>query len=106
MMGGMELPSKYDVAEGPEGLRQVLEALLAQSNRDAAFAAVPHYVLYQLGGQKSLIKIDLSQRPFQFFYYDLLGRPANGLIKETIAQFLWEFCGEKEQFLHETGMRG
>ena len=88
-------------ALGPEGLRQVLEDLLKKSNQDAAFAAEPHFVKYQLGSQQSLIKVDMSEKPFLFWYCDLMGRPVTKAVQYTVAEFLWEKCGEKERCLQE-----
>jgi hypothetical protein len=101
-MEDMSLPA-YTIAEGPEGLAHELENLLEKCQQDTDFAGQEHYVLYQLRDQKSLIKIDMSQKPYLFWYYDLLGRPMTRIVKETIARFLWEKCGEKERFLQEYG---
>jgi len=97
-----EIAKKYIPAFGPEGLRLVLESLLEKSKSDPVFAAKEHYIMYQLGGQKSLMKVDMSQPPFQFWYYDLLARPMTKMVEETIADFLWEKCGEKERYLQES----
>jgi hypothetical protein len=97
-MESREFSLKYIPAHGPEGLAKVLDNLLEQSQKEREFAFTEHYILYQLGSQKSLIKVDMSQPPFQFWYYDLLGRPATRIVKEVIARFLWEKCGEREQF--------
>lgn len=88
-----DLPTDYIKAEGPEGLRSVLDNLLI--NQESK------YILYHLGNQQSLIKVDLSTKPFQFWYYDLLGRPATRIVKETLARFAWEKGGEKEWYLQE-----
>ena len=101
-----ELASQYIVAQGPDGLSSVLSDILTKALSDSHFAATPHYILYQLKNQKSLIKADMSEKPFQFWYYDLLGRPAPNNVKETIARFLWEKCGEKEQYLQEVSVGG
>ena len=53
--------NNYITAQGPEGLRQVLEDLLQKSTQDTAFAAEPHMVRYLLGNQQSLIKVDMSE---------------------------------------------
>ena len=98
MIGSEQLPFPYISVDGPEGLATELSRLLTQARNDAQFAASQHYVLYQLGGQKSLIKIDFSQSPYQFWYCDLSGRPATSAVTDTIAKFLWEECGEKDQF--------
>lgn len=90
-----EWPFEYLVANGPDGLANVLETLFYRCQTDEQFAAEEHYILYQLGNQKSLIKTDMSVQPFQFWYYDLLGRPATKIVKETIGRFLWEKGGEK-----------
>jgi hypothetical protein len=101
-MDNQESPSQYLIAEGPAGLGSVLDQLLQKSQADAGFAASDHYILYQLKDQQSLIKVDLSQRPFQFWYYDLLGRPATDAVKSVIADFLWEKCGEAKLYLQES----
>lgn len=87
------------MTEGPEGLEKVLVELLDKVDADPALASEEHYILYHLGNQKSLIRVDPSQKPFKFWYYDLMGRPATVAVKETIARFLWEKCGEKERYL-------
>jgi hypothetical protein len=92
---------EHTVAEGPQGLMAVLEKFLHQSEQDAEFRAKEHYIMYRLKDQKSLIKVDMSKRPFQFWYYDLLGRPATKAVKDTVAEFLWEKAGEKERYTKE-----
>lgn len=96
--------SDFIPAQGPEGLRDVLDDLLEKS-RDPVFAAEPHYIKYQLGGQKSLIKVDMSEKPYLFWYCDLLGRPITKAVHYTIADFLWEKGGEKEKYLQESGVK-
>lgn len=96
--------NKYIPAYGPEGLRQVLEDLLKQS-KQALSEKNEHFIYYQMGEQKSLIKVDMSEEPVMFWYFDLLGRPATRIIKKTIADFLWESCGERERFLNENSVR-
>ena len=105
-MRSNELPTEYELAEGPEGLMTFLEGLSTKAQQDPEFKFREHYVLYQLGSQKSLIKVDMTQPPYQFTYSDLLGRPATNAVKETIARFLWEKCGEKERYLKELTARG
>ncbi|MFZ2315987.1 MAG: hypothetical protein WAW86_10085 [Gammaproteobacteria bacterium] len=90
-----DLPKDYIKAEGPDGLRSALDNLLINQ------ASPSQYILYQLGNQQSLIKVDLSTKPFQFWYYDLLGRPATRIVKETLARFAWEKGGEQEWYLQE-----
>lgn len=100
-----ELPSDCINAEGAEGLRKELDQLWDKSQNDPVFAAMPHYILYRLNQQKALIKVDMSERPVQFWYHDLLGRPATRIVKKTIAQFLMEKCGETDSFLQEIASR-
>lgn len=100
-MDSKALSLQYIPAEGPEGLTGVLERLLEKKISNQENLPAEHYILYQLGNQKSLIKVDTSEQPFLFWYYDLLGRPATEVVKRTIAQFLWERCGEKERFFQE-----
>jgi hypothetical protein len=93
--------SDYLTAQGPEGLRNLLDELLEKSAKDPAFAKGQHMIRYQLGNQQSLIKVDLSEKPYLFWYCDLLGRPITKAVQYTIADFLWEKGGEKERCLHE-----
>jgi len=95
-----ELSLQYIPAEGPEGLKTVLCDLLEKIGKNHGMEA-EQYILYQVGSQKSLIKVDMSQQPFQFWYYDLLGRPATKAVKDIIADFVWEKGGEKERYLQE-----
>lgn len=91
-----KLPEKYDIANGLDGLAALLDQLLLQAKQNPNTITPDHYILYQLGNQKSLIKVDMTTSPFHFMYDDLLGRPATNGVKETIGRFLWEKCGEKE----------
>ena len=100
-MENRELSLQYVTAQGPDGLTEVLSDFLDKAKTDPDFAATGHYILYQLGNQKSLIKVDMSQEPYQFWYNDLLGRPATKLVKDTIARFLWDKCGERERFFQQ-----
>lgn len=97
----MDIPAKYSIADGPEGLATLLNELLEKSKIDPMFAREDHYIMYQLGSQKSLIKVDTKQIPFQFVYSDSMGRPATTAVKDVIARFLWEKCGEKERYMQE-----
>jgi hypothetical protein len=104
MMEDKDLPSPI-LAAGPSGLESVLNDFLQHAQQDAAFAATEHYILYQFNQQKALIKVDTSQMPFHFWYYDLLGRPATNTVKEVIAQFVWDHCGEKERYQEAAGRK-
>ncbi|OGT64188.1 MAG: hypothetical protein A3J38_02305 [Gammaproteobacteria bacterium RIFCSPHIGHO2_12_FULL_45_9] len=95
-MQASPMAANYRVVDGPEGLASALTDLFEQSKNDPVFAAEGHYLLYQLGQQKSLIKVDMSVQPFQFWYYDLLGRPATAAVKETVASFLLDKASERE----------
>jgi len=97
----LEILKNHLIAQGPEGLRQVLDTLLEKSLQDSGFAAEPHFVKYQLGQQESFLKVDMSEKPYLFWYCDLQGRPVTKAIQTVIADFLWEKCGEKEKCLQE-----
>lgn len=101
--GKVQAPEEYIVAEGPDGLSKVLESFLNRAQEDEGFAMNGHYILYRLGDQKSLIKVDMSNKPYKFYYYDLLGRPITKAVKNTIVHFLWEKCGLKEEYGGELG---
>lgn len=100
-MESSHLSLQYVSADGPDGLTRALNHFYEQAKQDPEFAAEGHYILYKLGDQKSLIKVDMSKEPFQFYYNDLLGRPATRMVKETIARFLWDTCGERERFFEK-----
>lgn len=88
------------VAEGPQDLKAVLANFRDKAQQDAEFRTKDHYIMYRLKDQKSLLKVDLSQQPYQFWFYDLLGRPATNAVKDTVAEFIWESAseGERERF--------
>lgn len=83
----------YEVANGPDGLRTLLDTLWERAQQ----APREFMILYQVGEQKSLIKVDATKLPFEFFYHDLMGRPPTNAVKTIIGTFLWERCGEKER---------
>ena len=99
----MEKEMGYIVAQGPEGLEHVLDELLKESKTDASLKSKAHFILYELGNQKSMIKVDLSEWPVVFWHYDLLGRPATSTVKDVISRFAWDKCGEKEWYFKEKG---
>jgi hypothetical protein len=82
------------VAEGPDGLRTLLDNFLLKAQTDQQFATASHYILYKLPNSElqSLIKVDMSQRPYQFWHYNLQERAALQSLKDTITNFL-EKCG-------------
>lgn len=107
MMDNKELLSQIlYTEEGSTGLKKQLINLLDRAQSDPAFSVKEHYIMYRLNTQKSLIKVDMTQTPFQFWYYDLQGRPATEIVKKTIASFLSEECGQKEKidhYFHDVG---
>lgn len=100
IMAFENLMSETETAVGPTGLKEVLNLLLNKAKFDPSFAANDHYILYMLGDQESLIKADMSQKPFQFWYYDLLGRPATPNVVKTIDAFLAE-NGDAHDIFHQ-----
>lgn len=98
------MEKEYIVAKGPEKLEQVLDDLLEKSKQDSAIKSRAHYILYELGKQKSIIKVDMSEWPVVFWHYDLLGRPATSTVKDVIARFAWEKCGEREWYFKENSL--
>lgn len=102
-MNSAEMISEYVIANGPQGLIDVLENHYERCQKDADFAKEAHYILYQLGSQKSFIKVDMSQRPYQFYYYDLLGRPMTRAVQEALALFLTDTVGEQGLILPDGG---
>lgn len=96
-----DLSSSYTIADGPDELSKVLDQLLQKSQTSGELV---HYILYRLGMQKSLIKVDFQKKPYQFWYCDTLGRPITNKVKDIIARFLWEKGGEREQYVQQTGV--
>src|SRR5436190_11302591 len=74
-------------AEGPKGLREVLNSLYQQAQLDSA-ANTDHFILYHMNDQKSLIRVSMAEEPCKFWYYDLDGRAAPKGVKDVINQFL------------------
>lgn len=97
----METEREYQVVKGPEELERLLDNLLAQTKNDNHLKLKPYFILYEWGNQKSLLKVDLSEQPVVFWHDDLLGRPATSTVKEVIARFVWQNCGEKEWYFKE-----
>ena len=91
-------------AQGPEGLMFVLDQLLKKTQNNP-LGVKEFVVLYQLGNQRSIIKVDFNQQPCHFSYQDLLGRPITKAVENTIAEFLWTKCGERERYLKEKSSR-
>lgn len=89
-----DLKTDYEIADGPEGLRTLLDNLWERAQQKPG----QYMILYQMGAQKSLIKVDATRQPFEFFYHDLMGRPPTNTVKNVIGTFLWERCGEKERY--------
>src|SRR5690349_7555645 len=85
-----EKKDSYKIAKGPDELALILDLLLENLKNNPDSEKL-HTILYELGHQKSLIKVDLNQHPFKFWYNDLLGRPATKTVKEVIAKFLWKW---------------
>lgn len=94
----------YIVAQGPEELEKILNQLLEKNKLDLNRQQKEEFILYELGYQKSMIKMDMAEWPVVFWHYDLLGRPATSVVKDIIARFAWEKCGEKEWYFNEKGM--
>jgi hypothetical protein len=102
----MENELGYIIARGPEGLEQALSELLEKAKTDPVLKEKAQFVLYELGSQKSMIKVDMSVWPIVFWHYDLLGRPATSAVKDVLSRFAWEKCGEKEWYYKEKGEVG
>lgn len=91
------------IAIGLQGLKDALAYLFKLKE---AGNTSQEYILYQVINpntpdiQKALIKVDLREKPYQFWYADLLGRNAPQNVKRTIAEFLWE-NGEKQNYQKE-----
>ncbi len=97
----MNTPEDYIIAEGPEGLKKVLNDLWEEVEHNPNSAKQEHYILYQLSSQKSLIKIETDQMPFKFWCYDLMGRPITLPMREVLSQFLEEHWGKENLRLQD-----
>lgn len=85
----------YVRANGLKGLTETLDKFLDEHDQGGALNT-PRYILYQMGNQQSLIRVDIDRIPFRFWYCDLLGRPATMAVKRTVAEFLLDKCGGKK----------
>lgn len=72
----------YEIAEGPEALAALLDKLLEKYHQKNDSSENEYYILYKIGEQRSLIKVDISTMPFYFWFYDLLARPPTSSVKE------------------------
>lgn len=89
---------EYDIAEGPDGLKALLDSYFERAQNDSAFKAEPHFIVFHHGNQESVIKVDMTESPCLFWYYDMLGRAITPSVREVMARFLWDRCGESKRF--------
>jgi hypothetical protein len=87
-MGNEVSPQVTFEVNGRIQLAQELEHWLADNflNSNSSSACFE----YSHGQQRSIFKVDISEQPFQLWYGDLSGRPANGADKAIFAQFVWD----------------
>lgn len=99
----LEILPQYTPAIGQDGLADALNHLRQESDRDPEFARQDHYLLFRkdtnASTYESVIKADLSERPFQFWHFNTHFLPAIEVIKDTIKKFL-ESCGQTEPLEH------
>jgi hypothetical protein len=86
-------------AHGPDELIQSLEGLYERANRDARFAAQPHYVLFQIGQQSSLLRFDIHKR--KVYHFNIDGYAATAPVKVAVQQFLEKAGGTLEADFHD-----
>ena len=93
-----DVPFQHDTVDGSKELTRLLCDYLEWSRQDQSFANNDHHILYRCGDQASLIRVETRAIPFSLYYCDLSGRPAPRVVKEAVARFLWDRCGEKEKY--------
>lgn len=86
----LSLPTEFMRVMGPEALYNQLKECALFAKQNSAYASSEHYILYQLGMQKSLIKLDFSHDPLQIWYCDLQNRPVTNKVKEAVLRFIQE----------------
>lgn len=86
----MTHPTDYTVAEGLDGLQHTLVDLIDHARRGSLGDNQTQYVLYRLGQQQSLLRIDLNTAPMQLWFYDLDGRPASSGLVSALGKVFWE----------------
>ncbi len=91
---------KHTVVEGPEALTAALNQLWQACQNSPVLASEDHYLLYQRGKQQSVLKVDVQQKPFQFWYCDRDGRPMPRSITQALATFAWENGVNKDNYQH------
>ena len=85
--------SKYITVHGIPALAAQLDAIHREAQTNPVSRPEPVFILYESLQQKSMIKVDLSQKPYLIGYDDQMGRPMPSAIKEVFAQFLTNSCG-------------
>jgi hypothetical protein len=79
----------YIEASGQQGLRDVLDALQHLVTNDAEYRSKQHLIKYRFGDRTSILKVDMSEKPYQFWYFNLdMRRALEGADKNVIADFL------------------
>jgi hypothetical protein len=78
----------YHIAKGQEALETKIKELWEKSQTDAAVKKEPQDILYNLGQQFALIKVDFSKDPIKFWHDDFaFDRAAIMPIKNAILNF-------------------
>lgn len=89
----------YDEVEGAAELKQQLLFYWREFQAGNLKNTKTYYILFHMGAQQSLIRVDVGSPHFYFWYYDLLGRPMTKAVKQALAEFLWEHNGQKQAFI-------
>lgn len=87
-MTNVKLPTMLE-AEGPDNLSRALDAVYEKNH-----TTEDNYILYRMGSQLSLLRVDLSQKPCHIWYCDSDHRPATSSVLKVIEAFLENKFGQ------------
>lgn len=76
--------TKYDIAQELQGLKSLLAQYMRSMTKEQQF------ILYKIGEQESLMRVDFSKQPYQVYYNDKLGRPAPFALKIAVTEIMSE----------------
>lgn len=97
----MIMANTIQVVQGPEELASTLREIKQRAAADPQFALEKHVIPYRVGNLDATVTEHTSQTPIRVEYFDPKMRPAPMPVKEMIAKFFWDECGERDRYLQE-----
>lgn len=89
----------YIPVQGLDHLSETLEMLYFKIKANPTLSSEDKYVLFQLGNQKSLLRITFAEEMPHFAYFDLFERPMTKNIKTVLINFLQKNAVLPKDFL-------